>query len=234
MPTVDSSTRLIRLKDKAYPKYLYDLRQDNMQNTFGSTIESEKLYNFPNPYAYVFLVDQPEGDVVTEGAPVLNEDDGKWYQHWDVRAFNEQELAERLSTGRDNALQMGKQVLTNDLVSGLEITLKPDGGTFKLVMTAEERVNLMGMRVVAEKRVNASDDTAFTVRSADNKSFQADPAEVIEFVEEILELYNGYLEKYWQFKSDVANATTLDALPVVPESFNPATTTPAEEETPAT
>jgi len=232
MPTVDGSTRLIRLKDKAYPKYLYDMRQDNMQNSFGSTIESEKLYNFPNPYAYVYLVDQPPGDVVTEGEPVLNEEDGKWYQYWVVREFNEQELAERLAFGRDDALQNAKQVLSNDLNSGLEITLKSSGEKVKLIMTAEERVNLMGIRIVAEKRVNASDDTKFTVRKADNQSFQAEPAEVIEFVEEALEVYNGYLEKYWQFKSDVANATTLETLPAVPETFNP-TPAPVEAETPA-
>lgn len=234
MPTVDSSTRLIRLKDKAYPKYLYDMRQDNMQNSFGSTIESEKLSNFPNPYAYVYLVDQPPGDVVTEGTPVLNEEDGHWYQHWVVRAYNEQELAERLAFGRDDALQNAKTVLSNDLNSGLEVTLQPDNTKVKLIMTAEERVNLMGMRIVAEKRVNASDDTKFVVRKADNQSFQAEPAQVIEFVEEALEVYNGYLEKYWQFKSDVANATTLDALPAVPETFNPTpATTPADAETPA-
>jgi len=232
MPTVDSSTRLIRLKDKAYPKYLYDMRQDNMQNSFGSTIESEKLYNFPNPYAYVYLVDPPTGDVVAEGDPVLNEDDGKWYQHWDVRPFNEQELAERLGYGRDDALQNAKQVLSNDLTEGLEVTLKTSGDKVKLIMTAEERVNLMGLRIVAEKRVNASDNTVFTVRKADNQSFQADPADVIEFVEDVLEVYNGYLEKYWQFKSDVANATTLEELPAVPATFNP-TPAPTEPETPA-
>lgn len=221
MPTVDSSTRLIRLKDKAYPKYLYDMRQDNMQNTFGSTIESEKLANFPNPYAYVNLVDQPTGDVVTEGQPVLNEEDGQWYQHWDVRAYNDQELADRLAYERDNLLQNAKTVFSNDLISGLEVTVGTAGDKYKLIMTAEERVNLLGVRLVAEARVNKSDSTKFTLRTADSKSFQAEPASVMELVEDAFEIYNGYMEKYWQFKSDVANATTIAALPTVPATFNP-------------
>lgn len=234
MPTVDSSTRLIRLKDKAYPKYLYDMRQDNMQNSFGSTIESEKLANFPNQYAYVYLVDQPEGDVVTEGQPVLNEEDGNWYQHWDVRAFNDEELAERLASARDIALQDAKSVFSNDLTSGLEVTLQASGDKIKLIMTAEERVNLMGMRVVAETRINKSDDTKFTIRTAVNTSVQVEPAEVVELVEEALELYNGYLEKYWLFKSAVANATVAEELPSVPATFGPdVVETPPEEEAPA-
>ncbi|ANJ65116.1 hypothetical protein SPECIALG_305 [Erwinia phage vB_EamM_Special G] len=225
MTTVTNSTPLVRIEDMAYPKYMYDARQDNMQTSWGSTIESEKLLNLPRPYAMVNMVDRPDGDVVTEGTPVKG-DDGLYYQFWDVRAYNEEELAANLAMGKDMSLQSAKEIISNDLNNGIAFT--HDNTDYKVVMTAEERANLMGMRVVGEKRVGASDETKFRLRTVDGQMVELLPVEVIDVVERLLESYNAYLERYWTFKNAVTSATVIGDLPRIPNTFSEDDTTPAD------
>ncbi|QZA71086.1 hypothetical protein AH06_317 [Erwinia phage AH06] len=217
MTTVTNSTPLVRLRDMAYPKYQYDARQDNMNVSWGSTTESEKLLTLPNQYAVVYPVDRPDGDVVTEGTPAQG-DDGLYYQHWDVRSYNEDELSANLAVGKDIALQDAKNIISNDLNTGIPFT---HGETdYQVVMTAEERVNLMGLRVVAEKRVNASDETTFKLRTVAGQMVELTPVEVIDVVEHLLELYAAYLGRYWTFKNNVTSATLIADVPVVPSTFS--------------
>lgn len=95
----------VLIKDNAVKRYPYtisDLKRDNPNVSFASSVDVESLQEY-GVYA-VHLVPQPVVPVtqtVENGMPVFNAETNRWEQTWVVRDFNEEETAQRALQIRD-------------------------------------------------------------------------------------------------------------------------------------
>lgn len=204
-------TLLIKLGTNAYPKYLYDMRSEYSNVSFGYPSNEETIGLFG--YAIVNLVKKPAGDVVEETAPELRED-GEWYQVWTSRDFNEEELAMRLMWKKD--MEKGKALSTYriDLNNGILYSSGDKVG--KVLMSFEDFSLIVVLGSVAERAVETD---KIYYRFLDGHYANFTPSEFKVFKNYIEDVYYDLTKKYWNFLEAVNSAEKESDVPEAPQSF---------------
>lgn len=198
---------MIRMSDMRYPVYLSDFKAEYTNVSTGSFVYEEGMAEFG--YYPVIDVDIPQGDVVTEGAPVQGED-GKWYKSWNSRDYTEEEIADNLRRQKEQLIYSAKSNFENENMGGVEV----DGSFYSVDSNSLSLYH--SILSVAEL---AEDDKLFSLLTYDNKVIEHLRLDVIELIEEIISVYVESYNNMGTFIKEVNIAKNMEELPSVPESF---------------
>lgn len=215
MTIVTRTTRLIESDTMRYPLFLGDMGSIAPNTMFGPTVDSDCLIDFG--VEVVNEVPIPEGDVVTEGVPVLTE--GEWYQTWTVRTFSEVELSEKLASHKEILKSQATQLVTNAFAVGFPY-LFPNDTVYHVQVRSSDRGNISDLRTIA-KEILAETRPAmdFPFRVYENVSVMLTPQQMVDLADKTLVQVLGGYQVSWNYKDAIDAATTMEDLPAPPVAF---------------
>jgi hypothetical protein len=192
-----------------WPTNLYEINKYFPNVSFGIPQDEENLVPFN-----IFPIDPgtpPTGDVVTKITPVLTE--GRWVQQYEVRDFNEQELADNLEAARNSALWQLDSVLGNTYDRGFN---SPHGeGTDVFSMSSDNRQLITGLYLLASVEQDA--ERKFKLRTVANVTVEYSVDEMKALGKAVMEYVTAVLEKLWAYMDQITSATKIEDLPQVPD-----------------
>lgn len=206
---------LIRLSDEKYPMYMPQVRASTTQTSFPMPIKAYMLEPFG--YMPVYAGEYPtEGDVITEGKPAFNEEEGKWYRTWDIREFTEEEKAQNLINAKAEAISRAENVLGTDTYNGITYTYNDE--PYGVEINPEKLTILLCIKSLAK---DAADDATFEFSFMDQKVLTLTKEEFLSMWNTVMSTYYEMNKRYWKFRDDVKLVTEITAIPEVPETFKP-------------
>lgn len=216
MTLVTRDTRLIFAETGEYPLFLDDFKtRENA--VIGTTIDSEALVEFG--YFPVEETPRPtEGNVITEAAPVQDEETGTWKRVWDVRQYNEEEYAAFLQQTKDT-MQYKIDTFRNEQFAIGFPHLFPDGEIYHAQVNTVGRGNISDLRTLAKEAL--ADGTPFQVvfRTYENINVTLNAEETVELGNAAaMQVQAGYALS-WKLKDDTRDATSLEEIPELPSSL---------------
>lgn len=207
-------TTFINTQTNEYPVHDYMIRREQPNTSFGPVITPEAVTHMG--YAPVTPTERPTGDVVTEVAPILV--DGEYFQKWESRDFNSEEIAATLERERDQVLSSINQLTQNALVLGAEFNFgseeTPDVG--RVAMADGDRVNILGLKQAAEREVSRGTNGLVFVRCTDNRIKAMTPEKTIELSWAVYDAFTAVMGASWVFQQRATDATTSADLPELP------------------
>jgi len=211
---VTSSTLLIEVESQAYPVSLADIFAKHNQCSFP---QEPLLYDIKNlGYAVVESSPMPEGDVITEGKPVL--DDGVWKRTWNTRQWDEKEAGEALGQHKLHADEKVMAVRNDDFEMGMEYEVE-GSGSFHVQLRVEDKPNLLLVNSLGVAAVAAGDEKTINFRSYENTTVALTPQQAVEMTAAALVAIMKIYQASWDLKDQIKAAQTLDELPQVPATF---------------
>lgn len=215
MVMVTRSDLLLRIEDKKYPLTLEDIRQENPLISFGEELDEETLLDMG--YALVHPTEQPTGDVVTEGTPVEREEGG-FLQQWTVRAFNEEESADRLKVAIDQYVRDLDRLVESELAVGIPYDF--NGETYHLQIREKDKPNLIALNGKALRAVNGGyPETPMVLRPYENITLTPTAQEMLDATDHVLTEMERFYQRYWAVKDAAEAAPTEDQIPALPETL---------------
>lgn len=215
MSNVTSSTLLIDVESKEYPLTLDQIRRRVTDVSFGANPPLEDLEGLG--YAEVVLVgSMPEGDVVSEAAPKLVK--GVWQRTWVTRAFNDEELAMRLSERKVQLSQAVMQLRDQDLQQGFAYTVE-GAEPFHVQLRVEDRINLLALNLQGQQLVAKASDALVAFRGFENVTVHMTGAQLVEMTNAAQLAVSSIYELSWELKDDIDQATTIAELPELPDTL---------------
>lgn len=211
---VYSYTPMIRSSDGKYPVYLSDFRADNPNVSIGTWVYSENIAEFG--YFPVIRVPQPEGDVVTEGAPVFNDQTQQWEQTWESRDFTEEEIAANLESAKQNRKGEAQSILSNDIELGVPYPV--DNEEYKVRVKSFDLATLISIKAVLEEDGEESSQV-YPFRFVDGYKSDFTHAEMKDLVTQVSRAQYELMKSYWSFLDQVEQASTIENIPALPDSF---------------
>lgn len=211
--SVNSSTLLIRVADLAYPRYFADLKAEHKDTMFPPILTAEEASALGYELVLNSLI--PEGDVVTEGAPVLTA--GKYYRTWNTRDFTPEEVASRLEQTRTETLNQIEALFLKDAEAGLQYEL--NGEVFHIQIRAKDKSNLIILRYMADIAIAANDTTPMEFRSFENLTHSMTPTEMSTMMGVAFFGGSALYAAAWALKDQAVAATTIAELPAVPATL---------------
>ncbi len=208
---VDRSAVLIEKATGRYPVSLVALEQQLVRYQFGEQVSVELLDELG--YIPVKQVEKPDGDVVEEIAPAL--EDGWFVQQWSIRSFTEEELALRLNAEKAVLLTDAKIKLQRLLDQGFDYVF-PDGKTRGVQIRDQDRVNLTQLLVCATAPNTSKSLVQF--RTRENEMVCLAPAKIAALCVAAFAYHQRIMQNYWAFEAMVRDARTN--LPVLPDTFD--------------
>lgn len=206
-------TPLIRTTDMTYPLFLRDFRRQYPNVTM--TVNSIDAYIVAEyNYLEVWLVDAPtEGDVITEGFPVYNESEDKWYQTWDVRPFTTEEVAANLAYAKEVVLNQASNTIAQDLAKGVVVSY--DNVEYRVPSTAGDRVDWANALLMLLNKTNTD---LHKVRTMDG-FVEMTAADATLFYQTSIETHFVLTNAYYQYVDSVKATTLIGDIPETPETF---------------
>jgi hypothetical protein len=213
MSIVDRTTRLIESDTMTYPIFLADMARFAPNTVFPATVDSDCLIDFG--IEVVHSVAQPEGDVVTEGAPELRE--GEWYQTWTVRSFTEIEVANKLARRKEELQSSAEDLRVAAFATGFPYQFGEN--VYHVQVRTGDRGNISDLRCIAKEVIAASGDMTFEFRVLENVEVVLTAAEMVALADRALvQVIAGY-KVIWAYKKAIDLATTMEELPTPPGVF---------------
>lgn len=213
MEKLNRSTAFIELATLTYPVYLSAIRTKNKTVSIAENPSADQMLLLG--YAVVARVDRPDGDVVTEGVPV--ETETGWIQTWEVRAFNEQEIAQQLNQAKQNAFNKLNTSMDNTLAIGFEYIFA-DADVLHIQLRDGDRANLAGLRLTANELIELGElDPILEIMSYENIGKNVTPAEMVELTRSAFVNFTGTMKQKWVLKTQVKAATTVAEIPSIPD-----------------
>lgn len=211
---VNASTPLIEVATQTYPVFLADIFAKHKQCSFP---QEPLLYDIKNlGYALVEFSPMPEGDVVTEGEPVL--DDGVWKRTWNTRPWDEKEAKAALAQHKLHADEKVMAVRNDDFEMGMEYEVE-GSGSFHVQLRIEDKPNLLLANSLAMAAVAAGDEKTINFRSYENTTVALTPQQAVDMTTAALAAIMKIYQASWDLKDQINAAQTLDELPQVPATF---------------
>lgn len=204
---IENWTPMIRTADMAYPVYLSDFLAANPNISIGSFVYEENMAEFG--YYPVHDVEVPTGDVVTEGAPIQDEN-GTWFKTWNVREFTPEEIAQNLAFDKQAAVAQAKYVLHNDLLNGLQV------GNDLFAVGGADMLFLHGTRVAA---LNADPSETFFIVKSDSSVMQLPAEDAVNKATEIITAHSAIYQRMLAYLDTVSKAQTKSEVPPFPTTF---------------
>lgn len=214
MANINNGDKLIKIDDSTYPVYLYQIRTQLQNVSLPSSPTEEQL--LPLGYAKVVTTTPPVGDVVTESAPTLA--DGIYTQAWAVRAYTTDELASQLTQKKaelNTQLDSYRAALLN---AGVEYDFGDPDGLQHIQVRDGDRANLAGIRIKANERVAANDQTTELFRTQENNNISLTPTQFVALTDAAFNGYYGILGTVWALQAQIDGAADIESLPTVPQA----------------
>lgn len=208
--TVTNTTRLIKISTGEYPRYFSQVRQDNPNTMFGYPTTDITLKGFD--HAPVLESEIPQGDVVTEIAPLLKED-GYYYTQYEVRPFTSEEYQEKLNTMKSSVREDIKYTLEQDLMQGIDYTF--NGVKYNLKLRPFDISGYLATREIA--KINTNDTYSINIGDVVIESLTSQQIE--ELTLNILQTYKEFMSDYWDFVKRLNSASAFEDIPERPETF---------------
>lgn len=212
MTTVNHSTPLILSETNEYPVYLSGLGA-RFNTSFGQTVESDDLIEFG--LEVVVRVPAPQGDVVTEGAPVLK--DGEWFQTWETRKFNADELVGQLEMAKGILLGQIEAFRVAGFEKGFPVNFGDD--VFHVQIRTADRGNISDLRTLAKEALEADKPFEVPFRVYENQTVMLDAQGVVDLADAAFTQVTAGYKVVWDLKDAVRGATTVADLPTIPEEL---------------
>lgn len=215
MSLVTNSTLLIHVESEEYPISLAQLRRRHPNISLPLNPTEEQVAALG--YAVVQNVERPSGDVVTEGVPVVIE--GVYTQQWEVRPFNQEELANQLEIRKQGLRERINQLREENFDHGFRYVF-PDGEEQGFQLRTEDRVNLVGPHMEAKAYIDAGiPEATFDFRTYENKTKELTAPQVIEFTEAAMQYVKNVYAASWSLKDLIDAAQSVEELPVIPDKL---------------
>lgn len=212
---INASTPLLKVDTGEYPLYFQNVRQAKPDVSFPDPPTEECLADYG--YAVVVPSVRPVGDVVTEGKPKLV--DGVWVQTFDVREYTPAEHDIRLNDIKRRRSDDVLALREADLATGFIYTTSDEQHIFGVQLRPEDRPNLLGLSMKAEKLIAAGLETQTKFRSTENETFMLSPVELKRMCDTALATYERVFDASWALKDQITAATTVAELPTIPASL---------------
>ena len=214
---VTASTRLIGVGTGDYPLSLADIRARESDKSFSATPDEEVLADMG--YAVVHDTDRPQGEVVREGSPVLEE--GRYVQSWTVHAFSAAERLENLNNRKAFLSGQVDQLRESHLATGFRYVFAEPYGELGVQLRPQDCVNMLGLRVGAEAAVAAGyPQMPATFRTYENVNVDMTSAEMVTLTNAALMHTKAVYAATWIYKDQIEQATTVAQLPAIPATLD--------------
>ena len=211
---VTANDLIIEVATGFYPVTLELIRVKHPQCSFAKQPYLQDIEDLG--YEVVQPTLRPEGDVITEGAPKL--DNGVWYRTWVARSWSAEELAAKLVDKKSTLNATIMRVREDDFEMG--VTYSPvDGTEFNVQLRTEDRVNLVMLNLQAQSALSKEEDTLEKFRSYENETFELTPQQVVDMTAKALAGIKSIYQQSWEFKDKIDKATAIEDLPVIPRTF---------------
>ena len=200
--------KMLRISDMKYPVYFSDFLKEHTNTSIGDFVWE---YEFADIWGYFLVHDtpQPEGDVVIEGFPEYNEEEGLWYQTWTVRDFTEEEIAANLVTAKNQFQSDASFIYSNEIISGIRV----DGEMYR--GDNQELYNLIALRELAL----AKPDSTILLNKADGSVVDFSAAEALDKIGDILAQAGQAQQNLLKYIRTVYAADTIESIPAIPDTF---------------
>ena len=210
---IPSDSILLHLPTGDWNITLSQLPRRHTNISFGTALDIVFMESLG--YRYVKKVTPPAGDVVTEKFPEADED-GVYHQTYDVRIFTPEENAERLT----NAQSMARSFSYSALLATLD-----KGYVHQVDTNITIRMPLYGNDFSIFVLINTAigngmyDGRQIRIRDMDGHSFSLEPTVAKAMIDSSHVHRIAVNHAYWDFLDQVDNATTAEAVPLVPPYF---------------
>jgi len=213
MANVTNGSLLIRLSDNKYPVSLHQVRNETK---FIMPAEPDELLMEQIGYKVVDPVERPEGDVVTEGTPIIDGVTGRYTQVWEVRSYMPGEIATNLEEAKKRRLQILETNLKNTLEIGYEYIFS-DSSIYHIQLRTGDRANLAGLRIKADQLVAAGEvNPVMQIMTYEDVSKDITPAEMVALTDEAFSSHTGIMKSKWIYKAQINAAETIEEIPTIP------------------
>lgn len=205
---------LIRLSDLRYPMYMPQVRASTTQTSFPMPIKAFML----EPFGYMPVYDSeyPTGDVITEGDPQFNEEDGKWYKTWEVRDFTEEEIAANLINKKSELIGQANNTLGSDIWGGIKYNFK--GVSYLVEVVPEKLTTLLCIKSLVK---DAEEDDLFPFSFMDETVVTFTKAEFLLMWDSVMKSLYELNKKFWTLRDQIKAVTRIEDLPEIPFTFKP-------------
>lgn len=217
MTLVTRDTRLINTETGEYPVYLQELSSKIPNACFPSSIDSEALVDFN--YVPVMEVEAPQGDVVTEGDPVL--EDGVYKRNWIVRVYSPQEYNALLQQKKETTLYNIEQLRVAQFKIGFPHLFGENADLYHVQVRDTDRVNILSYRTLAKEALAEGTADQFSVefRVYENVSVHLDAQAMVDMANaSAVQVLAGY-KVIWELKLATEQATSFEDIPALPETI---------------
>lgn len=209
---VDNTTRFINVQTDEYPVYLTDIKNRHKNVIWGQDTESITAYL---GYAVVHPTPEPQGDVVYEGIPVIQDD--LYVQVWVVRDFTAEETEAFLRVNKETTLGRIENLLEKTLDKGclFNFGTEEEPNYQHIQLRDKDRANHTGMSV----KHTRDPSLAQPFRTLENNNMVLPGEQVVRVTDASYAGYLDVLQKVWALKDQTRQATTSAEIPVVSESL---------------
>lgn len=214
---VTNATLLIEVATKLYPVTLNMIFEKFKPMNMSFSLNPPRVDIEGLGYAVVTPTTRPDGDVVVEGPPELEE--GVWYQTWIARDFNEQELAGQLEYAKITANDNIMAVRNDDFQIGMTHTVGDK--TFNVQLRIEDRINLLAMYTIGKEMVAAGSEQLEPFRSYENETIMLTPQQTVDMAMAALAAVKSISQSTWSLKDQVDAAKVVADIPKIPATFIP-------------
>lgn len=200
--------KMLRISDMAYPVYLSDFLKEHTNVSIGDFVWE---YEFAEIWGYYLVHEtpQPEGDVIIEGPPEYNEEEGLWFKTWTARDFTEEEIAGNLVRAKEEFRFQADFQYSNETSAG--ITLGED--TFPV--DSSELALLTATRELAL----AKPDSTILIRKVDNTVLELSAADTLDKIGDIFATLAQANQNLLNYTRSVFAATSIETIPEIPSTF---------------
>ncbi len=204
-------TPLISEDGARYPVYMPEVRKQYSNTSFPNPIRDYIL----EPFGYLPVIDtdQPIGDVITEGAPRFNEEDGKWYKTWEVRDFTEEEVAQNLQNLKQTTNERARFVYDEDRQRGIVVTVGEESKALEI------SASNMAILHNIDFMFSIDENDIQRVKFQDESLVSLTKPQFDQLFLDFNRKYSDLRESYYDFVESVTQSADKDSVPEVPETF---------------
>lgn len=200
--------QMLRISDMKYPVYFSDFLKEHTNVSIGDFVWE---YEFAEIWGYFLVHDtpQPEGDVVVEGPPEYNEEEGLWFKTWVVRDFTEEEIADNLVRAKETFRSQASFQYSNETMSGIKV-----GDDYFPVDSNE-----VSLLIATRELALAKPDSQILLRKTDGTMLELSATDALDKIGDILAGLSQAYQNLLKYTLTVFAATSIESIPEIPTSF---------------
>ena len=215
---ISFNTRFIEVASGEYPLTFQGIKAKNPLTSFATDPTAEQLEAMG--YDVVQPVATPAGDILTEAPPLLKED-GTYEQVYVVRAFNAEEIAQRLEMKKSELNNSIRMLRNQALEKGAAFDFGGAFGVQHVQLRDGDRANIIGLRFKAEALLAAASTDMMAVRTFENKLVPMTAGQFMDMSWKFMSAFETVMGTAWHYEDMISAAELDEELPVLPESFTP-------------